>query len=170
MKKGFTLVEIIIVIMIMSVFIGVGYTTYTKQFVAKDFDRQVDTFVTTLEFAKSRATSRDISPNDNCTQFDRYEVRVWQGNTPPEYRMRFVCTIGATDVDLELVRFNNVAVSGLAASPANIQFHHPYGCTTDTCNAATTTIRLRNTVNSTCKDISINSLGSISIGDLINGC
>ncbi len=170
MQKGFTLVEIIIVIMIMSVFIGVGYTTYTKQFVAKDFDRQVDTFVTTLEFAKSRSMARDISPNSGCTQFDRYEVRVWQGNTPPQYRMRFICTAGAPNIALEVVQFNNITVSGLAASPADIQFHHPYGCTTDTCNAATTTIRLRNTVSATCKDISINSLGSISVGDLINGC
>lgn len=170
MQKAFTLIEIIIVIMMMGIFLGMGYSTYIKQYQSKDFDRQVELFVTTLELAKNKAVGRDISPNTACTTFDRYQVSVTQNTTPPQYNLQFVCTTPASTSTVQSYELTNMTASGLPTNPYLIQFHHPYGCTTDACNAATVTMRIRNPANATCKDVSINSLGNVTVGNLINGC
>ena len=168
MKKGFTLVELIVVISIMSIFGGVGFTVYTRNIQTKELDRQVDAFVNVLSLTRNKAISRDITPNAACTRFDRYDVLVWQTSSPPQYRVRFVCTTPASSLDVGSTysMSPNMTVTGLPASPSDIQFHHPYGCTTDACNAVTpTTIVIRNTSNARCKDVIINRLGSITVGD-----
>lgn len=164
MKNAFTLVEIIIVVMIMSLFIGVGFNTYTTQIQTRELDRQVDAFVTSLNLARNRAISRDISPNSTCATFGRYEVVVSQTTNPPQYNLRFICTTPSLTVNLPAVTFNQMTLTGLPSTPNPypIAFHHPYGCLNSTCNAAAISVTICN-VSARCKVVSINSLGNISV-------
>lgn len=151
----------------MAISVGFGFTTYTKQIQAQELQKQVDTFVATLQLAKNRSVGRDISPNNTCATFVRYDVEVWQADTsnPARYRMRFICQ-GDPEQAFDMIRLSpTFTITGLATSPDYIEFNYPYGCTNDACNRANHNITITNTANSMSKCVRVNNLGNITVQD-----
>lgn len=171
MKNGFTLVELIIVIMIMSVFAGVGFTTYTRQVQSEQFDRDIETFVSMLDQARTKTIAKDISPNANCaTSLTGYQVTIYRSTdtTVTEhdaFRVKARCSPTYPAVTQQYKMQNTVIYNGGNNSYYNVDYLEPYGCISNNCTTSTT-ISFKNKVLNNCKNVVINALGNPSIVDV----
>jgi prepilin-type N-terminal cleavage/methylation domain-containing protein len=177
MKQGFTLIELIIVVMIMSLFVGIGYSTYTKQIQAKKLDKAVNAFVDVLYQTRDRTISRDLAHGVvGCTEFGGYRVRIRITPSDPttdnDFRQQFVCTTPSsirgqgTWNEMDGMEFK-------LAADTYVTFTYPSGCTTSACTAANMVITIKNPNINTCKDVTINALGNITTSDVYDstaGC
>lgn len=176
MKKAFTLIELIIVVMIMSLFVGVGFSTYLTQIQAKKLDKQVNAFVDTLYKTRDRTVSRDLAHGViGCTTFGGYRVRIRitaDPTTDNSFRQQFFCTTPSSIAGQGTWYFMDGMEFKLSAD-TYVTFTYPSGCTTTACNAANQVITIKNPNINKCKDVTINALGNITTGDVYDstaGC
>ena len=177
MSKGFTLIELIIVISIISLSVGTGYVTYARFSQANHLKKNSEDVGNLLTSAKQRAISRDMTPNTACTVFRGYEVRFTAPNT---YQLRFICRPAAVDTFVVAsppytlsarTVFRAISPNPLAV---NAPFYAPFGCVDATfpdsvCrnNTATGTrsIQIQNQTTNQCTMITVNNVGAVRVGD-----
>ncbi|HRN69883.1 MAG TPA: type II secretion system protein [Candidatus Woesebacteria bacterium] len=172
MQKAFTLIELIIVIMIMSVFAGIGFTTYTKQIQTEHFDQDIETFVSMLEQARTKTIAKDTSaPNDNCkTKLSGYQVTIYRSSDTSvtehdAFRIKARCGGIYPAVTEQYKMENTVIYNGGNNTLYNVDYSYPYGCISSDCTK-TTTISFKNKVLNVCKNVVINALGNPSVDDI----
>ena len=88
-RKGFTLIELIVVIFIISLFAGLSIANYGAFNEEKKLDDEVKRLSATLYLARSKASSADADP-DICEDFRGFWVRL-DTSTPSSYTSERDC-------------------------------------------------------------------------------
>lgn len=169
MQKAFTLIEIIVVVMIMTIFFVGGFTTYTREIQNRQLDREVDAFVTTLKLLREKSVNRDLSVRPDCQNFLRFYTAVRVSTDPDSYRRGFDCNPPPSgsrytpfgDTSLQYTEFISPTVD------TTISFYYPMGCTNAACNAADIRVRFKNSNINKCKEVIINRLGTVNVQDIV---
>lgn len=172
--KGFTLIEIIIVLSIISITAGAGYLRYTQTSQGTSLKKTTADLGNMLNQAKERTIRRDMTPNPGCTEFRGYDVLINTAVTPQTYQVRFICRPAAADTFLAASPVYSLPARTVfvMTPPLNVPFYSPFGCVDATfpdsnCSntAATRTIQIRNQIINNCITITVNNLGVITEGD-----
>lgn len=174
MKNGFTIIELIIVLAIISISASAGYVSYTRTFQSSTLKKDAQDFGNLLSIAKDRTIRRDMTPNTLCTEFGGYEVQFINTTS---YQLRFICRPGGVNTYVSISPVYSLATNMVfVLPPANAPFFEPYGCIDPTypdSNCANTlppngikTIKIQNqNLTNTCITVTVNNLGVITVGD-----
>lgn len=173
--KGFTILEIMIVLSILSITAGAGYMRYAQLSQSSTLKKNAEDLGSLLTSAKTRTIRRDMTPDLNCAEFGGYEVRF----TATTFRLFYICRPGGVVTTLAASPLYTLPVrtvfSLVPPVPANAPFYEPYGCVDATwpnSNCANTTagvgtrsIQIRNDIIDSCITINVNNLGGITVGN-----
>ncbi|MCA9372240.1 prepilin-type N-terminal cleavage/methylation domain-containing protein [Candidatus Woesebacteria bacterium] len=154
MRTGFTILEIIFVLIIIGIFTGLGATSYNyssqKQLLESDAE-----FVNEL-FAKARSnTTARLIEDLSCTNFQGYTVSV----VPSSQTFSLIQTCDTT-TEVE----SYTLVESIVTNPISndlVLFTYPLG---NINSARTITLKKENI--SRCLDLDIDTLGNITQGEL----
>lgn len=105
--KGFTLIELIVVIGILSLFTGIFIARYNENTGQLRLRSEAKKLVDVLELAKKKALTADLF-DKNCTDFRGYRVIVGSGN----YSLSFNCGGVYTEVQNYNLTLNNSIIAG----------------------------------------------------------
>ena len=106
-NKGFTLIELIVVIGIVSLFTGIFIARYNESANQLKLRNEAKKLVDTLELAKKKALTADLF-DKNCTDFRGYRVIIGSGN----YSLNFNCGGVYTEVQNYNLTLNNSIIAG----------------------------------------------------------
>ncbi len=100
-KYGFTFLELLIVVMVISIFSGLSLGYYNNFSKASRLDTEANKLLQTLELVKKKATARDVQGYDSiCTQgtniFDGYIVTITTGG----YSFQISCNLGVNKTQI----------------------------------------------------------------------
>ena len=162
-KVGFTLIEIIVVISIMTILLGVGTVSYNYFNQQKSVEKDAEFIRDKINITRERAVNRDIAANTGCVNFDRYELSFNVTSNPQSFTVTLFCTNPNVQ---RVVDTFNLDGSRVINPNSNfvVQFISPYGCTNASCNAASRTIIFENNTGQQCISITIDALGKSTIG------
>lgn len=152
MNKGFTLLEILFVLTIISALIGGATITYTRFNAQKGLTKDVIAFKDVINTAREKAIARDVGTTTNCTTFTGYRVQVNPATS--SYSLFRLCA-GMTIPALSTYQLQMSRFAG--SSAYNIDFLYPYGTV-----AASQTVRFNNTRVTGCQEVLINAAGVIT--------
>lgn len=155
-SRGFTLIELIVVVSIMTLFMGVSIANYNSFTTEKKFDAEVKRVVDVLELAKSKAHAGDVGAF-SCDDFNGYQVAL-SGST---YFLRMCCDNTCTNFNTVATYRIPVGISASFASGSSIQF---YPLTTGVSVSSSNTITVNSTVLNKCAPINISNNGLIEEG------
>ena len=162
-QKGFTFIELLIVITIIALFSGLSlayYNAYNEDLKLEAEARKVNDV---LELAKKKASSGDVNLALACSgEFISYEVAV---STTTQYKMSLVCSGGRILVyTYSIPADRNISV-GVGVS---VPF---YKLSTGTGYTGNVIIKVKNTSSTKCIDITVSPAGLIEKGVVyIPGC
>lgn len=114
MKKGFTLIEMIVVVAIISLFFGLSLAYYNEYSDLKELDNAVQQIDDVLHLAQKKAIAGDIETA--CNNFTGYEVRCTASN---QYDLYFCCNDACTSKLASYVLDSSLT---LTCSKASIYF------------------------------------------------
>ncbi len=163
---GFTFIELLIVVMIISAFSGLSLAYYNNFNKASKLDTEANKFLQTLELAKKKATARDIEGYDDCNYsidpantFDGYQIVL----TANGYDLKIVCNGTASPIYSYSYPKNSSGQSLVKTSPQSgtIQFNPTPGDVTF--SSLSLPIQFENSVGTTtkCPRIDISTTGII---------
>ncbi|MBP7967411.1 prepilin-type N-terminal cleavage/methylation domain-containing protein [Candidatus Woesebacteria bacterium] len=153
MNKGYTLLEILLVLTLILLLLGGVTVTYTRYNAQKSMEKDVLAFKDVVTLARERTIARDLGDTLNCTTFTGYRVQV--DPAASTYRLYRMCQ-GLTIPPISTYQLQLTRIPGAAL--INIDFQYPYG----TLSGAAQTIRFNNTRMSGCQQVLINAVGVIS--------
>jgi prepilin-type N-terminal cleavage/methylation domain-containing protein len=173
MKKGFTIIELIIVLAIISISATAGYVSYTRTFQSSTLKKDAQDFGNLISIAKDRTIRLDMTPNTACTQFRGYDVLLSTATVPHTYQLRFICHVGAADVYTPILPQYTLTTTNFfgVANGTRVPFYEPYGCVDSTppdadCVNGSSTIKIQNpNITNQCITVTVNNLGVITVGD-----
>lgn len=87
LSRGYTLLELIIVIAVIAVLSGLTVTSYNTFNEEKKLDTQAKNFIAVLDLAHDKAASADLY-DSGCTDFRGYRVSITSSSA---YSFNFVC-------------------------------------------------------------------------------
>ncbi len=120
LKKGFTLIEIIVVMAIIVIFITVSTRTYSQQVRERQLKKDADLILNELDRMKMDMIARDVNGDQNCALAGRV---IFFTIDASDYIIRLQC--GAYfGFDRQGTLENSVIGSG---SSTTVQFTYPYG-------------------------------------------
>ena len=156
LHKGFTLIEVIIVVGIIGIIIGGSVKIYSRTIVERQLDKEADGIVNILQTAKDRAMARDISPLipfPGCNNFVGYGLSIQSTGT---FSDTIICD--ATQTVLNTYSLENAVFHNLSPSPMQLSFMYPYGSLNTTTSRI---IQIKSTHGNQCIRITIPRLGPI---------
>jgi prepilin-type N-terminal cleavage/methylation domain-containing protein len=106
-NKGFTLIELIVVIGIVSLFTGISIAKYNENASQLKLRNEAKKLVDVLELAKKKALTGDLL-DKNCADFRGYRVIIGSGN----YSLNFNCGGTYTEVQNYNLTTNNSIIGG----------------------------------------------------------
>ena len=112
-QKGFTLLELLLVMVVIAAIAGIGVTTFNSYSKNQAFSQAVFDFVNTLNTAKARAYSQVVP--SGCISLEAYSVSF----TSNSYSMNVVCSGVSTVV--KTTNFPGSAIS-ITTTPRTITF------------------------------------------------
>ena len=160
-EKSFTLIEILMVLTIISLFTGYSLATYNSFSQKKTLEKEASFLGDILSLAMGKAQGADISLScSGSDEFGGYRVEVNASNYSFRQCCRNVYTkvISSCGSNIQSYNFHN-SVSKI--SGASIIDFYPL-----TNGATPTTITLKHTSLSKCLDVSITAAGIITVGDI----
>ncbi len=155
-KKGFTLIEFLVVISIMAIFTGIGlaqYNTYTEQLKLKNEAKKL---VDVLELAKKKSMSADLV--GSCDDFTGYRLTI----SSDSYSLSFGCASVYSLVQNYNLSTNVTAIIGTG------DFNFPPLMANP--NFTITSIQIKNSSISKCVTISISSIGLVELDETLINC
>lgn len=161
-NKGFTLIEIIVVISVVLVFLGLSLPRYNDYAGQLKLKNEAKKLIDVLELAKKKALTADLFVK-TCTNFTGYRITVAANS----YSLLFGCaSIYSTVQDYNLL--TNITVT-IGTGTGNYDFSplmiNP--------SFISDTIRLKNSAISgtnQCIDISISAIGIIELNETLIAC
>lgn len=75
-KKGFSLIELVVVIGIVGLFVGVSVNVYRNSVNERRLTVDVSLITSIIEETKQRARARDVSPDASCANFQSYNLVI----------------------------------------------------------------------------------------------
>lgn len=156
-NKGFTLIELIVVISIMILFLGVSlprYNYYNSQLKLKSEGKKL---VDVFELAKKKALSADLF-DKSCTDFTGFRTTV----TGSSYSLNFCCAGSCSGIQSYNFGANITATSGIGNYNFTPLMILP--------NFVSNSIRLKDSVLGKCIDISISPIGVIELNETLISC
>jgi len=151
MNKGFTLIEIIIVIMIMTLVLGVSAVTYQGTTQEKRLDSDIQKIPDIVRKARDKTVNREIPPGITCTVFNGYSVFFDQPNSRVALRLR--CD-GVVRQEIRTT-FAYSRIESLPAPP-ELFFDYPLARPNRVFN-----VTLENRTNNRCKEVVIDLNGNV---------
>lgn len=155
--KGFTLVEMIVVFGILSIFAGMSLAYFNSFTSRKQTEVESNKLVDVLELAKKKAFSGDI-PSQCTSKFLGYRVKVLFNG----YELYFNCQNTSYQL-MQSYTFVSGITSSVGAGGATIDFP-PLTLNQSVTVTPNGAIRLTNSDASSCYQITVNSAGIISNG------
>jgi len=155
--EGFTLIELIVVIGIISIFSGIFLARYNENASQLKLRNEAKKLVDVLELAKKKALSADLF-DKNCTNFTGYRVTIASGS----YSLFFGCVSVYSTVQSYNLSSNMTVVTGTGNYNFSPLMNNP--------SFISNTIRLKNSVISKCLNISISPIGIIELNETLVSC
>lgn len=147
--KGFTLIEVIIMVVVVSVLSGLGLAYYNSFSEQKKLEEAKDQFVVVLNLARQKAIAADKTPSPTCADFKNYNIYF---PAISSYGLRFYC-------DTTYLTVQNYSL------PSGIQFTSVHSTITFsklTGYTTATNVIIKNTSLSECYQIDISTMGVIN--------
>lgn len=159
MNKGFTLVETLIVVGIITVILGITDFSYRNYSQHKRFERDVEAFVSVVTLAREKSVARDIGTY-TCPTFGGYQVVL--GAMATGYRLDIRCAVVET---VQMYALTDSTVQN--AAPVSIDFFYgSLGMLT-----APVTLKFKNNSIAECRNVTISQTGVITMSDTYtSGC
>jgi prepilin-type N-terminal cleavage/methylation domain-containing protein len=158
-SKGFTLIEILVVISITLIFLGISlvqFNSYTEQTKLKNEAKKL---IDVLELAKKKSLSADLV--GNCNNFTGYRVTVSAG----AYSLLFGC-----DSVYSVVQSYNLPTN-ITVTEGDVDYN--FSPLMNNPSFISNTIKLQNSSIGTankCIDISISPIGIVELGNTLISC
>lgn len=156
-KKSFTLIELIITISIITLFTLITlprFNTYNQQ---QKLKNETIKLIDVIELAKKKAFASDLY-DQNCSEFNGYRLTLNNNS----YILKFTCAGAYQDIQTYNLQSNISVITGTG------NFDFPaLGANT---NLSINSIRLKNSIINQCLDISISTIGIISVNNNLIGC
>ena len=111
-KRGFTLIELIVVVLIMIIIIGMSLASYNNFNEEKKLDSDADKLTDILEMARKKSIAAEIVAP--CTSFQGYAVDI----STSSYKLQQCCDDSCTDFSSYNLAGTNQVISGIG----NIRF------------------------------------------------
>ncbi len=154
MNKGFSLLEVLVVITILLTVLGGGMISYSRFNTQRALAKDVDSFIDVLTISRQKTIDRDLDEMTNCTTFTGYRVRVSPSTATYEVYRR--CE-GLTIPVIETHRLTNSRID--AANMFDIDFEYPYGILSGVAQSVT----FKNDKQNECERVRITEAGIISL-------
>ena len=158
MRKGFTLIEIIVVVAIIAVVIGAAVAAYGTGARKQNFEKDIVTFVDVLNSMRNRTIARDVNGR-SCSNGVRYFVDINEAANTFTSKQRCDDSSGVTNHDLVTYAFKNSDF--LNVSLPQILFTYPYGYVPP----PQIVIDITSTETNQCKTVTISPVGTIDVID-----
>ncbi|MDA1317123.1 MAG: prepilin-type N-terminal cleavage/methylation domain-containing protein [bacterium] len=156
LQKGFTLIEVIIVVGIIGIVIAGSTRIYTFTVAERQLDKEADGLMNILQRAKDRTVARDVSSLPGCTNFVGYSVFIQSSGA---FEERILCDLTSTTLDQHSL--TNVVFNSLSPSPMQLTFTYPYG----SLDTITRVIQIKSARINKCITITVPQLGPINMSD-----
>jgi len=156
-SKGFSLIELLVVISVMIIFIGgtlAQYNTYTEQIKLKNDAKKL---LDVIELAKKKALTSDLQ-DKTCTDFTGYKVTISAGSCS----LLFGCASVYSAVQSHNLSTNVSITTGTG------DLNFPPLMTG--ANITINTITLKNSVINKCVVISISAIGIVELDETLISC
>lgn len=155
LKKGFSLIETIVVVSIIILFTGIGIAKYNDFSEEKRLDTEVKDFIDFLDAARQKTVQQDVSAgNISPCPFEGYSVKI--DASTQKYTLFIQCPI-ATETTIE-----HTFPSSIQISPSGthwVVYKYPKGFTT---NVSNQTFTIKHLTLKKCVDVTITPAGVIN--------
>jgi prepilin-type N-terminal cleavage/methylation domain-containing protein len=155
LKKGFSLIETIVVVSIIALFTGIGITKFNDFSEEKRLDTEVKDLVDALDSARAKTVAQELSGvNTASCNFEGYTLRI--DSTAKKYTLQVRCP------EIVTTNFSHTFPTAIQITPAGItsvQYKYPEGFTTNTTNV---TLTLKHLTLGKCVDLIIMPSGLIN--------
>lgn len=162
MKKtvgGFTLIEIIVIIGVISILMNIGLAYYNKFNEQKKLQSDTQKLYDILHLARAKTISGD-QMNITCTSFSGYQVEIVSSSS---YKLVLCCSDACSGADqTEIQTYSLQSSITLDPAPATIKFKKLTGEV-----VTSTDIEISNSVISECMKLSVKQSGLV---ELITSC
>ena len=156
-SKGFTLIELIVVMGILSIFSGIFLAQYNENASQLKLKNEAKKLIDVLELAKKKALTADLF-DKNCTDFTGYRVIISSGS----YSLSFGCASVYSVVQNYNLLTNITATVGTGNYNFSPLMINP--------NFISNTIRLKNSAINKCVNISISPIGIVELNETLVSC
>lgn len=155
-KKGFTLIELIIVMSIITIFFGVSVAVYKNSLDEKRLTIDIKLLESVIQETKQRARARDISPMTTCGVFESYNLVI--DPVAHSVSQRFLCD--GNTVTIRDTVFKHTTI----IQPTSITTLQFISSTGEHINPELTIV-LKNSVTNMCVNVLIPKISSVVVGD-----
>lgn len=168
-KKGFTLIEILVVSVIILTFSGTILAQYNQQTQQLKLKNEAKKMIDVMELAKKKAVTSDLIPTPNvtpptfCTNFSGYQFIL---KTNSSYSLNYCCNsscptvLNTYNLDSKIVIVSPIALpNSLVFTPLMKVFNRTF-----------TSVTLKNIVINKCVNINILPIGVIELVETLTDC
>lgn len=156
-NKGFTLIEIMVVVVISLLFLGASLPSYNDYASQLKLRTEAKKLMDVLELAKKKALSSDLF-DKNCNNFTGYETSISSG----DFSLKFCCLSSCSSIQDYTFSSNMTVVSGTG--------DYDFPPLMKNLNFPSNTIRIKSSTIDKCIDISISPLGIIEMDEILISC
>lgn len=149
MRKGYTLLEMILVIAIVTILSGVTFAKYRDILYKARLEKNVAQMIDQISLARNRTLSKDLSPLPSCSPFAGYTIKITSDIT---YTVSIRC--GLTDNVLNTYTTDKTIFTTVGTT---FNFVPPLAQL-----VSSQTITVKETVANKCASITIEPVGTIS--------
>ena len=165
MRKSFTLIEILLVVTIVTLFTGYSIVNYNIFSQVKLLEKEANFLVDVLALTKGKAKAADISfICSGLEEFGVYQVEINSSSYNFKQCCRDINTKAITTCGAEIQAYDFSTSISKVSGASRVDFYPLTGNTTDS------TIRIKNENSAKCLEISITAIGVITVGDAPFSC
>ncbi|MCS7093388.1 MAG: type II secretion system GspH family protein [Patescibacteria group bacterium] len=159
-EKSFTLVEILVLMVIASVFFGLFIPNYQRFEQERILQNQARNFSQVFELVKKKAFSSELH-DKNCQNFSGYKLTIKSNNN---YSFSFGCHTNFYEIQNYYLNQNNFFTEAIGKE----FYFSPTGRLIDI--GGVSTLRIKNEIINKCIEININERGIMTVNYFLINC